>query len=152
VRRNALDFLALATITSIAKTKRQKHRRQISNAHAIDPVSGTERHKGLVEQYGDRLVCVRYRYDAEKKRRYKTVELIVEEAAWEPQPTPDTLMAIRVGADERTLQQQVRQAGGRWDAQRKVWSLRHERVIALGLQERVIGRWEGTSQDAHPGS
>ena len=111
--------------------------------------NGTKR---LVEQYGDRLLCVRYRYDAEKKRRYKTVELIVEEAVWEPQPTPDALMAIHVGADERTLQQQVRQAGGRWDSQRKVWSLRHERVIALGLQERVIGRWEGTSQDPRPGS
>jgi hypothetical protein len=44
--------------------------------------------------------------------------------AWEPQPTPDTLMAIRDGVDERTLQQQVRQAGGRWDPQRKAWSLR----------------------------
>jgi hypothetical protein len=43
-------------------------------------------------------------------------------------------------------------AGRRWDSQRKVWSLRHERVIALGLQERVTGRWEGTSHDARPGS
>jgi hypothetical protein len=103
-------------------------------------------------QNGDRLLCVRYRYDAEKKRRYKRGELIVEEAIWEPQPTPDTLMATRVGADERTLQQQVRQAGGRWDSQRKAWSLRHELVIALGLQERVISRWQGTSQDARPDS
>ena len=55
---------------------------------------------------------MRYRYDAEKKRRYKTVELIVEEAAWEPQPAPETAMAVRVAADERTLQQQVKQAGG----------------------------------------
>jgi len=39
--------------------------------------SGT---KELVEQYGDRLVCVRYRYDATRRRRFKTVELIVEEA------------------------------------------------------------------------
>jgi hypothetical protein len=112
VRRNALDFLALATIIRLPNPSGRNHHRQISDAHAIDPVSGTERHKGLVEQYGDRLVCVRYRYDAEKKRRYKTVELIVEEAAWEPQPTPDTAMAVRVAADERTLQQQVKQAGG----------------------------------------
>jgi hypothetical protein len=35
--------------------------------------------KKLVSQYGDRLVCVRYRYDAQQKKRFKTVELIVDE-------------------------------------------------------------------------
>ena len=35
--------------------------------------------KRLVEQFGDRFVCVRYRYDEERKKRFKTVELIVEE-------------------------------------------------------------------------
>jgi hypothetical protein len=29
----------------------------------------------LLSQYGDRLVCVRYRYDAQQKKRFKTVEL-----------------------------------------------------------------------------
>ncbi len=29
-----------------------------------------------------KLVCVRYRYDAERKKRYKTVEIIVDEAPW----------------------------------------------------------------------
>jgi hypothetical protein len=33
--------------------------------------------KQLLAQYGDRLVCVRYRYDAQRKKRFKTVELIV---------------------------------------------------------------------------
>ena len=34
--------------------------------------------KALAEQYGDALVCVRYRYDAVSRTRIKTVELIVE--------------------------------------------------------------------------
>lgn len=34
--------------------------------------------KKLLPQYGDRLVCVRYRYDEQRKKRFKTVELIVE--------------------------------------------------------------------------
>ena len=38
----------------------------------------------LSAQYGDRPVCVRYRYDEEKKRRFRTVELIAEETDWEP--------------------------------------------------------------------
>jgi len=41
----------------------------------------------MVETYGDQLVCVRYRYDAERKRRYKTVELIIDEVNWQP-PVP----------------------------------------------------------------
>ncbi len=40
--------------------------------------------KQLVEQYGDQLVCVRYRYDETCMRRYKTVELIIDESDWEP--------------------------------------------------------------------
>ena len=38
----------------------------------------------LSAQYGDRLLCVRYRYDEERKKRLKTVELITEETDWEP--------------------------------------------------------------------
>ena len=33
--------------------------------------------KQLLAQYGDTLVCVRYRYDEQRKKRFKTVELIV---------------------------------------------------------------------------
>jgi len=35
----------------------------------------------LVARYGDRLVCVRYRYVATAGKRYKTVETILDEAA-----------------------------------------------------------------------
>lgn len=44
---------------------------------------GTQR---LVDQYGERLVCVRYRYDPQKLKRYKTVELIIAEESWIPEP------------------------------------------------------------------
>jgi hypothetical protein len=33
--------------------------------------------KRLVTQYGRRQVCARYRYDAEQRKHFKTVELIV---------------------------------------------------------------------------
>ena len=41
--------------------------------------------KKLYDRYGDQLVCVRYRYDAARQRRLKTVELIVEEVPWRPE-------------------------------------------------------------------
>lgn len=44
--------------------------------------------KKLVIEYGDKLVAVRYRYDRERQRRYKTVELVVEESAWSPRSKP----------------------------------------------------------------
>jgi hypothetical protein len=40
--------------------------------------------KRLLAQYGERLVCVRYRYDEKREKRLKTVEIIVEESDWDP--------------------------------------------------------------------
>ncbi len=31
----------------------------------------------LMARYGERLVCIRYRYDMAKRKRYKTIELIL---------------------------------------------------------------------------
>ncbi|QTA91774.1 Uncharacterized protein dnm_078480 [Desulfonema magnum] len=40
--------------------------------------------KKLAEIYGDSLVCVRYRYDEKRKKRLKTVEIIIDETDWKP--------------------------------------------------------------------
>src|SRR3990172_9148001 len=75
--------------------------------------------KKLVAEYGERLVCVRYRYDAERHKRLKTVELIVEEVDWRPggkQPSSESVMAIRVEWGEVEVGRQVKQAGGKRDA------------------------------------
>ena len=92
-------------------------------------------------KYGDRLVCVRYRYDEQRKKRYKTVELIVEEVDWEPRPrrpAGNALVEVKVAWGEAGLGRQVRRAGGRWNADKKVWELRYDQVMALGLEERMV--------------
>lgn len=38
--------------------------------------------KKLVQEYGDKLVAVRYLYDCDKGRRIKTIELVVEDIPW----------------------------------------------------------------------
>jgi hypothetical protein len=38
--------------------------------------------KHLEEKYGERLVCVRYKYDEKARKRFTTVELIEEESEW----------------------------------------------------------------------
>jgi hypothetical protein len=44
-------------------------------------VNGTKR---LHREYGKLLVCVRYRYDSERGKRVKTIELVVDE--WDEKP------------------------------------------------------------------
>jgi hypothetical protein len=43
---------------------------------------GQNRTKKLVTRFGDRLICVRYRYDTTRRKRFTTVELIVDESDW----------------------------------------------------------------------
>lgn len=38
----------------------------------------------LVQQYGDQLICVRYRYNLDTRTRIKTIELIIDEKKWIP--------------------------------------------------------------------
>ncbi len=69
--------------------------------------------KRLLEQYGTKLLCVRYRYDKQRQKRCKTVELIIEEIPWAPPPTriaDETLIGVRVAFKEVELQRRVKQA------------------------------------------
>jgi hypothetical protein len=97
--------------------------------------------KELLAQYGDRLVCVRYRYDTQRKKRFKTVELIVAERDWEP-PAPrftaETIVGVRIGFAEVAMRERVKQAGGKWNRSRKVWELRYDQVVALRLEARIV--------------
>ncbi|MBN1457536.1 MAG: hypothetical protein JW912_06775 [Sedimentisphaerales bacterium] len=102
---------------------------------------GQDGTRKLVEKYGDRLLYVRYRYDADRKRRVKTVELIEEEVPWLPSHgrlSRKSNVPIRVTVREIALQRRVRQAGGKWDAHQKVWHLPYEDVVELGLEERIV--------------
>jgi hypothetical protein len=98
--------------------------------------------KRLVHQYGARLVCVRYRYDDVQGKRFKTVELILEEAAWQPpaRPVPDEeIVAIRIELQEMHWRNRVKMAGGKWNPDRKLWELPYGQVRKLGLTERIQG-------------
>ena len=94
----------------------------------------------LVKQYGDRLVCVRYRYDALKRRRYTAAEIIVDESDWDPMPSATARrerVAVRIDVREVKLREKVKAAGGRWDPEHRVWHLPMEQVLQLGLGGRV---------------
>ena len=109
--------------------------------------------KQLLAQYGDRLICVRYRYDAQRKKRFKTVEILVAERDWEP-PRPrfadDQIAGLRVAFADVAVRERVKQAGGTWNPERRVWLLRYDRVVALGLNSRIVD--EPASNRRCPGS
>src|SRR5215813_9827091 len=92
--------------------------------------------KKFLAQYGDRLVCVRYRQDQQRQKRFKTVELIVEEWPWtplSPRRRRGSIVFVKVAFSERELRRQIKDAGGVWHADKQAWELRYERAVALGL-------------------
>lgn len=95
--------------------------------------------KDLQREYGDKLVCVRYRYDEKRQKRIKTIELIIDEKDWIPSiaAAHDAEVFLTIGYTETTLRGQVKAAGGRWDPAQKTWKLTREKVLEIGLENRV---------------
>lgn len=96
--------------------------------------------KKFVEKYGDALVCIRYRYDEQKRKQYKTVEIIVSESDWTPPPAkyPDsTLVALKISVKETVQQSQVKAVGGRWDIEKKVWIVPYGCIRGTNLEKFI---------------
>lgn len=67
--------------------------------------------KELSKKYGDDLLYVRFRYEAESRQRLKTVELVVERTEWEPlrpRYAADTLVPLRIDAADMPMRLQVK--------------------------------------------
>ena len=91
--------------------------------------------KKLLRDFGDRLVCVRYRYDEGRRTRLTTVEIVVGEAPWKPRPS--RLVEIDVSPWEISVRESVKKAGGTWQPERKLWKMRRDRALKLGLAARI---------------
>jgi hypothetical protein len=96
--------------------------------------------KSLVERYGQDLLCVRFRYDAKKRQRFKTVELIVERTAWTP-PAPryseNSTVFLRINAADLQTRQQAKAAGGRWNPEKKLWLVRYGKIAGTPLEKHI---------------
>jgi hypothetical protein len=58
--------------------------------------------KKFLERYGEQLVCVRYRHDEQRRNRFTTVEVVVEESDWSPPEKPE-IIGLRVEFQETEL-------------------------------------------------
>lgn len=111
--------------------------------------------KRFMEKYGERLVCVRYRYDEKASKRYTTVELVEAVSEWEalgektPPPSgglSSQRVAVQIDYWETALRQQVKAAGGIWRPRQKLWEMEYKDVVALGLEARVVGEGAAVSE------
>jgi hypothetical protein len=67
------------------------------------------------------------------------VELIVDEVEWKPRPPRRAkLVGVRLLDEESFLRDLILESGGRWYEKEKVWILRKEQAIALGLRQRIV--------------
>jgi hypothetical protein len=97
--------------------------------------------KKLLSQYGDALVCVRYRYDRASCTRAKTVELVVERTAWRPPVgkfSDDERVPVRIGFSESALRESAKAAKGRWDSEKKLWFLQYGRIKGTVLEKHIV--------------
>lgn len=103
----------------------------------------------LVEEYGNKLVCVRYRYDYEQGMRYKTAEIIVAEAAWQPpaqeqQPVANIkttpYVGLKIHYSEKSLRDGLKAIGAHWSPGDRLWYAPEEYVKRIGLTDRVVKR------------
>lgn len=100
--------------------------------------NGTKR---LTEQYGDKLLCVRYRFDEVREVKLKTVELIVDEKPLrKPRFKDDEMVPVSVKYDEVELREQLRNMRARWDAQLKLWFVKYGSVRGTVLESRIMAR------------
>jgi len=109
-----------------------------ANTHLKPGQKGTKR---LLEQYGDKLLCVRYRYDEKRQVRLKTVELIVSETPCTP-PLPyrdHDMVNIIVPYTKTALRDKLKAAGGRWNPDEKLWQVTFGAIKGDSeLTERIL--------------
>jgi len=104
-------------------------------AHLKPGQNGTKR---LMADYGEKLLCVRYRYDEVRGVKLKTVEIIVDEKPARPLHFKDNdLVPVHVAYGETELRQQLRTLQARWDAEKKLWYVRFGLIRGTALEERL---------------
>jgi hypothetical protein len=99
--------------------------------------------KKLLARFGERLVRVRYLYDAAGGRRLKTVELVVETVPWKPRARSprrrdEDIVAVRIHYQETDLRERAKRLGAVWRPAQKIWEITWGEARRLGIADRVV--------------
>ena len=94
--------------------------------------------KKLTVQYGELLVCVRYRLDQTLGRRYTTVELLVGEGPARINPKSLDPVYIRLANSEKALWRAMLDEGAKWDKTQRAWRITFAAAKRLNIQHRAL--------------
>ncbi len=97
--------------------------------------------KSLMSKNGEKLVCVRYKYDKQNHKKIKTAEYVIK--SWDKDQNHNKIpynkiVHLRIEYGEKHLGTMVGSAGGKWNKQKKYWELPYREVKSLGLEDRII--------------
>jgi hypothetical protein len=96
-------------------------------------------------KYGERLVCIRYRYDPSHGKRYKTIELIIGEEDWQPPAPHPYAQELRQKAPERF---HTRRVGIRIACNESELPNRSRPPAACGIPPNAFGLYRRNTCDA----
>jgi hypothetical protein len=97
------------------------------------------------KHWGENLIAVRYRRDANKL--YSTIEIVVDQREQSRFPVSlnavhsfkrRQLVAVPIGFEELALRAAAKQNDAMWSAMNKVWVMTYSSAVALGVQNRII--------------
>lgn len=116
----------------------------------------------LLREYGDRLLAVRYRNDPSKQQQLTTVELIVEARDLPEENVcrralirrqKQSVVAVKSRLQNRAQRQKLLGAKAQWDGSNKVWWLKYEKVVIMGMQNQIVeGLTRPETQKIYPDS
>ena len=88
--------------------------------------------------FGEALVCVRYRHDTANGERIVTVELVAHRAALRTRSTDNEEVAVRIGWEETALRILAREQGALWDRRQRVGRMTRAQAKQLRLVARIV--------------
>ena len=135
-----------SAVTLRSRSSRQRNRAARRSARTETRLTrrpGQPGTKKLVERFGERLVCVRYRYDSVNGRRLKTAELIVQSVPWRPRARlprrrDDDIVPVRIAWHEIELRERAKRLGAVWRPAQKLWEMHWADARRLGLARRIV--------------
>jgi hypothetical protein len=89
----------------------------------------------LTREYGDALVCVRYRVSPDGSERITTIELEVDRVAVQRKANP--LVSVKIYPSEAKLAALAKTKGARFNAKTRLWRMHQNDAHALGLATRI---------------
>ena len=89
----------------------------------------------LSRKFGEALVCVRYRVSPDGHQRLTTIELEVERVDVQRRANPS--VSVKIYPSETKLAARAKSKGAWFNAETRLWRMRQNDALALGLHKRV---------------